>query len=76
MEKCSENWTKRLNNVYMKVRFYKQCKSQKNAKYNSPLRMFKMFIKATPPAGGGTVRILYPGTPGRGASNGLTSVAS
>ena len=34
-----------------------------------------MFIKAAPPAGGGTVRILPPFTPGRAVSSGLTSVA-
>lgn len=37
--------------------------------------MFKMFIKAAPPAGGGLVNILYPFTPGKGASNGFTSTA-
>ena len=34
-----------------------------------------MLINAAPPAGGGTVKSLYPLTPGRETSNGLTSVA-
>ena len=51
------------------------CKAVKLERERLPLRIFKMLINAAPPAGGGTVKSLYPLTPGRETSNGLTSVA-